>query len=272
MKSPLISQLQYSEDDRARHSHCHLSCEMVFVLSGLAEFVIDGRRYHAGENTAVFISSCEQHEVRILRNPYRRYFAIVHAAELERALPGSGLAGVFKNRPVGFSHCVPLPEAGGEPARIFEALLREAENPAPYGEQMVRSLLEQLLILVRRACPSNFSREEGADSSRVREVQRYIEEHFTEDIRISQLAQQFFINHCYLTHIFKEQVGYSPKQYILLNRLSYAQELLEQTQLQISQIAYQCGFGDTNNFIRAFRNWFGLPPNQYRARSCFNEK
>ena len=76
----------------------------------------------------------------------------------------------------------------------------------------------------------------------------------------------FYINHSYLTHVFKQQVGYSPKQYILLNRLSYAQELLETTQLQISQIAYRCGFGDVNNFIRAFKSYSGLSPNQFRQQ------
>ena len=75
------------------------------------------------------------------------------------------------------------------------------------------------------------------------------------------------MNHCYLTHLFKKQVGYSPKQYILLNRLSYAQELLETTQLQVSQVALQCGFGDVNNFIRAFREWFGVSPSQFRKQN-----
>ena len=100
----------------------------------------------------------------------------------------------------------------------------------------------------------------------MREVQRYIESHFAEDLRISDLAKAFYMNHCYMTHLFKKQVGYSPKQYLLLNRLSYAQELLENSDLPVSQIAFQCGFGDANNFIRAFRESFGLSPSQFRQR------
>lgn len=264
MNSPLISQLRYSETGQSQHSHFHLACEMVFVNDGQAEFLIDGRHYLAKKNSIVFISSYEQHEVRVVEKPYRRYFAMVQAAELERALPSSALPGIFKNRPAGFSHCVSLDEFGTEPERLFTALFREATTDAPYAEQMVKTLLEQILILVSRACPQNFAARESSSNNRVREIQQYIEQHFTEELKISELAERFFMNHCYLTHIFKEQVGYSPKQYILLNRLSYAKELLETTGLQVSQIAYQCGFGDTNNFIRAFREWFGLAPNQYR--------
>ena len=129
---------------------------------------------------------------------------------------------------------------------------------------MTRILLEQILIYVYRACPENFAAGGGSLQDRLRQIQQYIEIHFREEIKISHLADQYFLNHCYLTHKFKEQVGYSPKQYILLNRLSYAKELLETTDEQISQIAFQCGFGDVNNFSRAFRQWFSTTPREYR--------
>ena len=267
MKSALLSQLRYSEAGQPPHSHFHLSCEMIFVCEGEAEFLIDGRRCPARENSIVFISSYEQHEVRIVRPPYRRYFAMVQAGELERALSSPVLPGIFKNRPEGFSHCVSLSRFGEEPERLFRRLLEESESGAPYGEQMVKNLLEQILVLVFRACPQNFAVEEHGSGGRIREVQQYIEEHFSEDLRIADLARNFYMNHCYHTHLFKKQVGYSPKQYIQLNRLSYAKELLETTSLQVSQIAVQCGFGDVNNFIRAFREWFGMPPNHFRQQA-----
>lgn len=260
----LISQLRFSDSAQPQHSHYHLSGEMVFVESGEACFRVDGKEYLARSGSIVFINSFEQHEVAIRSTPYRRYFAIVSAAELERAFPLSSLPAVFKNRPSGFCHCVDLSAEGGYPLCLFRRLREEYEANAPQSEQMIRSILEQILILVSRACPQDFSFREGGPASRIKEVQRYIEAHFTEELKISALADRFFLNHCYLTHLFKNQVGYSPKQYILLNRLSYAQELLETTSLQVAQIAFKCGFGDANNFIRAFREWYGVSPNQYR--------
>jgi len=96
------------------------------------------------------------------------------------------------------------------------------------------------------------------------EVQKYIEKHFKENILISELADKFYINKYYLSHSFKELTGYSPKQYLLLNRLSYAKELLFNSALDISQISIQTGFYDSNSFIRAFKNEFGITPNAYR--------
>lgn len=264
MASPFLSQLQYSESDTPHHRHYHLSCEMVFVEEGKAEFIINGKRYIAQKGSLLFINSYEQHETHILRAPYRRYFAIVTPTELEYALSPSVLPGIFKNRPAGFRHCVVLSGYTEEVSRLFGCLLREYHHNSPFSNRMTRILLEQILIYVYRACPENFAAGGGSLQDRLRQIQQYIEIHFREEIKISHLADQYFLNHCYLTHKFKEQVGYSPKQYILLNRLSYAKELLETTDEQISQIAFQCGFGDVNNFSRAFRQWFSTTPREYR--------
>lgn len=191
MNTSLISQLRYSEDSQPQHSHFHLTCEMIFVVSGQAEFEVDGRHYLASKGSIVFINSYEKHNVCILSQPYRRYFAMVQAAELEHALPSSVLPGIFKNRPAGFSHCVSPNSFGDEPERLFSALLREVNSENFYAEQMVRTLLEQILILVYRACPQNFALLESNANKRIREVQQYIEQHFTEPIHVAELADRF---------------------------------------------------------------------------------
>jgi AraC-like DNA-binding protein len=260
----LITQMRFNQEGQPLHSHFHLASELVFVLEGAAEFTIGDRSYPAEAGSLVFISGYEEHQVQVLREPYRRYFLMVQAPELESALGDPVLTGVFRDRPAGFCHCVSLSEASPEPERLFARLLREWDSPAPYSAAMVNTLLEQVLILAYRACPGNFTPLDAGAAGRVRDIQRYIEANFRQDLRISDLASRFYMNHCYMTHLFKKQVGCSPKQYLLLTRLSYAKELLETTSLPVSEISSQSGFGDVNNFIRAFRENCSVPPTQYR--------
>ncbi|MFR6258370.1 MAG: helix-turn-helix transcriptional regulator, partial [Anaerovoracaceae bacterium] len=96
------------------------------------------------------------------------------------------------------------------------------------------------------------------------QVQKYIDQNFAQDIKIKELAEKFYINFYYLSHTFKELTGYSPKQYLLLNRLTYSKELLAQTSLSVGEIAMRCGFSDANSFIRTFRRHYGTTPSQYR--------
>ena len=215
----------------------------------------------------VFLNSFEPHEVEIKKEPYRRYFAMVDPSELERAYPLSRLPSVFKNRRDGFCHCVSLSKEGEYPFWLFRRLKEEYELERPASDQMLQSILEQILIFLCEVAPQNFTSDGKRIQKPVGEVQRYIEAHFTEDLKISKLAEQFFLNHCYLTHLFKEQVGCSPKQYILLNQTVLCSGTAGNHFLQVSQIAFKCGFGDANNFIRAFRTQYGLSPNQYRAQN-----
>ena len=124
----------------------------------------------------------------------------------------SALIGVFRNRPAGFCHCVALRGAKPEADAIFDRLCREYAAHLPGARQMAEALLGEMLVLCYRACPGNFAASRSPSAARVDQVQQYIEEHFTQELAVTGLAERFFISPCHLTHSFKEQVGYSPKQ------------------------------------------------------------
>lgn len=263
----LITDLQHSVSQAPEHRHSHLSCEMVYVKRGRARFTIGGVDYTAGAGCLLFISSLEEHQVRVLAEPYERYFATLSLPELTRAFPHSPLTSVFTNRPRGFSHCVSLRGSRSDADAIFAALHREYLAELPCAREMAEAELKRLLVLTCRVCPDNFAVCPGSIASRVREAQEYIDRNFTSDISVTQIAARFYVSPSHLTHSFHEQTGYSPKQYIKLLRLSYARELMETTDLPVTDVAIKCGFADVNNFIRAFRQTYSVPPGKWRRSS-----
>ena len=260
----LITDLQHSVSQAPEHRHCHLSCEVVYVRRGKARFTIGGVDYNAGPGSLLFISSLEEHQVRVLSEPYDRYFATLSLPELNRAFGASPLTMVFSNRPQGFTHCVNLKSYRAEADAVFASLHHEYLAELPCSREMAEAELKRLLVLTRRACPDNFAVCPGPTAGRVRQAQQYIEQHFTEEISVAEVAATFFVSASHLTHSFHDQVGYSPKQYIKLLRLSYARELMETTDLPVSDVAVKCGFADVNNFIRAFRQTYATPPGKWR--------
>ena len=62
----------------------------------------------------------------------------------------------------------------------------------------------------------------------------------------------------------KEKTGLSPSNYILKKRLEKAVLLIQETDLSISQIAYQLGFNTVSYFSRCFSVFFGYPPSELR--------
>ena len=262
----LIDQFAYMDNETTPHKHHHLFSELIYVKEGLAVFTIDGKEYTGKKGSLFFVNSYEPHEIRIQDKPYHRYFLTVNPARLERLMGNRLLASVFKNRTAAFTHCVDLSSVHEKVSMLLEWMLEEFQRGERLTETVLCNYLENLLVYTYRACPTNFIQFDNSASGRVAEVQQYIERHFTEELRISDLAEKYYVSPTYLSHVFKSQVGYSPKQYILLNRLSYSKELLETTDLQINHITYKSGFGDVNNFIRAFREWFGVSPGSYRAK------
>ena len=68
------------------------------------------------------------------------------------------------------------------------------------------------------------------------------------------------------TRIFKELLGKSPFEYLIQTRIHHAAELLKNTDKSVSDIAYECGFHDSNYFSLQFKKATGLPPRDFAKR------
>lgn len=259
-----VTTCQFSDQDTPHHNHTHLSCELIYVRKGSARFVIHDKTYTVGPNTLVFINTMEEHSVEILERPYERYFFSISSAVLEKQIRNPKLTSIFKNRPEGFNHVYPVGENARETEKILEEIIEEYGQPENFSGEMIGCLLEQLLILLYRQYPTSFPLPDRLVNNEILSIQRHIERHFTENISISQLAEDHFISSDYLSHVFKQLTGYSPKQYILLNRLVYARELVLQNEYPINIVAFKSGFNDVNNFIRSYKKQFGTTPKQNR--------
>ncbi|MCU0570810.1 MAG: helix-turn-helix transcriptional regulator [Oculatellaceae cyanobacterium Prado106] len=64
--------------------------------------------------------------------------------------------------------------------------------------------------------------------------------------------------------LFKQSMGVSPYQFILMQRVERAKQLLKQSELTLTAIASMCGFANQSHFIRRFRQWVGVTPKVFR--------
>jgi len=72
----------------------------------------------------------------------------------------------------------------------------------------------------------------------------------------------------YFRKLFKKETGRSPSQFLTDLRLSFAQNLLDENQLSIKEVANLSGFSDQLFFSRQFKKYFGLPPREWRKKSA----
>ena len=215
----------------------------------------------------VFISKLEEHSVQIVKGDYLRYYIQLSPDQLNGFLDDPKLKSVFISRPVGFRHCFDLSPVAPQVEELIAEIAGEFDHPSSFSRHYIAALFSQMMILCYRVRKEQFPLPPKTFGTAIFEAQKYIDSHFTQRLPIDDLARRFYISPSYLSHAFHEWTGYSPKQYIMLSRISYAKELLINEKLAVMDIAARCGFCDVNDFIRAFRKQTGVTPNLYRKKS-----
>ena len=110
----------------------------------------------------------------------------------------------------------------------------------------------------------NVIKEVDVNNRIMQEVATYIYNHYSERLILEDVAKKFNLSRSYLSKKFKSVTGFGFKEYIINVRIQHACELLLNTNKSITDIAFECGFNDSNYFGDAFRRTKGISPNKYR--------
>lgn len=102
------------------------------------------------------------------------------------------------------------------------------------------------------------------DSRRVRKVDEYVQQHYKEEIRLSDLAQLVNMTEVGFSRFFRMRTGVRLSDYLISVRLGHATRMLVDTTHTISEVAYACGFNNISNFNRQFMRLKQMTPNAFR--------
>lgn len=95
-------------------------------------------------------------------------------------------------------------------------------------------------------------------------IMLYIDQHFRESIDQRDLAKRCGMTTFRFSRVFKEANGLGFTDYVLNKRMSFAKELLDNSQMPITSIGYEAGFKDPSYFARAFKQYANCTPSEYR--------
>ena len=104
---------------------------------------------------------------------------------------------------------------------------------------------------------------------KITRCQRYIERDFSNPLlNVKFLAAKVQCAPDYLSHLFHKETGQNLNSLITLRRINHAYVLLQNSALNISEVALHCGFDDPGYFTRVFKKNSGVTPRQYRRRNA----
>lgn len=101
---------------------------------------------------------------------------------------------------------------------------------------------------------------------RIRKVMDFIRTNFHRKISLNDFARIAELSPSYLLRLFKKQTGRSPADFLIELRMKKARTLVLKTSLSIKEIMALVGYNTRSNFLDHFKEYFDIPPSEYRQR------
>ena len=126
------------------------------------------------------------------------------------------------------------------------------------------------MILISRSIESRKTFSDATEKE-ISLAMYYIRNNYGSEINIDKYAESRNISVCWFIRCFKHITGQTPLQYLLSLRISNAQNLLENTDYTIAEVAESVGYQNALYFSRLFRKQMGISPREYRMKLSAHE-
>ena len=102
-------------------------------------------------------------------------------------------------------------------------------------------------------------------------VQKYVEEHYMDEVILGDLALVAHVSPSYLSTRFKKETGASFTEYLIRYRVNKAKNLLKEKQNRCREVAENVGYKDYAQFSKIFKKYVGVSPKEYQRMALEEE-
>jgi len=155
-----------------------------------------------------------------------------------------------------------------EIAYLINKVIRICSESSTEKNALADLTLKELLIRIMQSqnLKSCADQQVNINQNPFAYVIGYIKANLNEKISIEHLSNKACMSKATFYRLFKRELGISPNDYILAEKMNRAKVLLSDPANKISFISYELGFADSNYFIRTFKKIVGITPGAYQLR------
>lgn len=248
------------------HMHAHPQCEIMYVINGACDIVMNDRTCTLHKNQFIFLDANYPHMLRITDT---EPCSILNLEFSIRSGSGDISLQEIKKESPQFSEFLSNKESvfvGTDSENLGYALkdliahLKAAPVKGQYG--YLEKILFYRVLLELSACYCKNKLAPGVIY--LRKACDYINTHLTEELRVPDIAAFVGINKSYLHSLFSRHMDCTISAYINNCRLELAAFLLSNSSLSVTDIAFQSGYNSRQHFAATFEKFYGVSPRSYR--------
>lgn len=161
-----------------------------------------------------------------------------------------------------------------ELASTINKLIKECMSSSITKDVLADLTLQELLIRIiqTQTLKSIDDNKKLESNSPISMVLEFIRNNIKENFNLKDLSDKAGMSTTSFYRFFKRELGMSPIEFILNEKIKIAKQLLKYPGIQINEVGFQSGFEDSNYFIRLFKKLEGITPKQYQqlnSSSCY---
>lgn len=243
--------------------HTHYCSELFYVTEGQGQFQIEDEIYTVHAHDLVIVNPNVEH-TELSHNDHPLAYIVIGIEDVE-------LATSDDEDDVRF--CILNLKGIKDVVRFyFDHILEETALKTPDSEIMCKNMMENLVILLSRQ--ANFTVTLAPIQKKSTRlcitVRQYIDNHFKENISLEMLAELTHVSKYHMVHVFTEEYGISPINYLIQKRIEEGKKLLQTTDYSLALIGRTLGFSSPSYFSQVFKKHSDITPLEYRKKSRKN--
>lgn len=260
-----VSRVTHDETYAMSSPHSHSYYEIFFLTRGRCTLIVNNRKHLLEPGDIALISP---------DTPHLTSYTLGYLSErICLEFSENYLKGIFDS--LGKTRfeeemCFPFRTARSteftDICRSFDMLLERRDSKNPYASLLLGTTLQQLLYLIFSCekTPSAFETISKNFNSNIEKALEFINLHYDRKTSISEIAGILHLNPTYFSKLFKDETGQNFSRHLRNLRIVHAETLLLETKKTITEIAYSCGFSNSNYFCEAFRKVRNISPTEFR--------
>lgn len=256
----------------AATSHWHTDLEFIIILNGKMTYNVNGYNNNLAEGQAIFVNSGQMHYGFSLDGSDCSFICILLHPSLFSSLPR-----IKKN------YIVPLCTDFPQPFSILKQsvtwqreLIEKLKDIFKYCQNENIGFELQVLSIIYSICydlynnlkknTSEAQAASGINLQAMHDMIGYIQKHYQEKISLHEIANAGNICRSSCCNLFQQFLHKTPISYLTEYRLEKSLDLVQFTNLSMTDIALQCGFTGSSYFTEIFHKKLGCTPSQYRKK------
>lgn len=250
--------------------HWHDEFEIIYVRSGFLTVSISGESYIGKTGEAFVVSPGNLHLMGSQTGTVDYYtflFPLKYISFRTDDMLDEKLL-----EPLNSGHLMICPRVKDTAKELCEQLIEIYEEKKDESVSKITTQVRTKIILLQfilEMWKKGFVIENDTSGRNTveKEMVSYIQQNFTGKISLREFGEQFHLSEKYISRYFKEHFHITLSQYVTYLRLEHAKQLLQDTDIPVTDVAMQSGYQNVSYFIRSFQKAYAVSPLKYRKNN-----